>query len=113
MSMPFFYDNSVGYSEATMTLSYPRDWTEEGVGVLSLWFYGDPNNAPEPMYVALNGSAVDGEKWGQTTKGSDLDPSTFRLRSGLASFAQDKPFDPSAYPSLCRKPGGFCEILCA
>jgi hypothetical protein len=41
-----------------MTLSYPRDWTEEGVGVLSLWFYGDAANAAEPMYVALNGSAV-------------------------------------------------------
>jgi hypothetical protein len=35
-----------------------RDWTQEGVGVLSLWFYGDPTNAPEPMFVALNGNAV-------------------------------------------------------
>jgi hypothetical protein len=41
-----------------MTLSYPRDWTDEGVGVLSLWFYGDAANAAETMYVALNGSAV-------------------------------------------------------
>ena len=58
-SMPLFYDNSVfRYSEVEMTLSYPRDWTEEGVGVLSLWFYGDASNAAEPMYVALNGSAV-------------------------------------------------------
>jgi len=39
-SMPYFYDNNLKYSEATMTLSYPRDWTEEGVGVLSLWFHG-------------------------------------------------------------------------
>jgi hypothetical protein len=54
-SMPFFYDNTgpVNYSEATKTLTYPRDWTEKSVGVLSLWFHGDPNNAPEPMYVAL------------------------------------------------------------
>ena len=39
-----------------MTLIYPRDWTEEGVGVLSLWFgdvWGSPNNSPEPLYVAL------------------------------------------------------------
>jgi hypothetical protein len=57
--MPLAYDNSVfRYSEVEMTLSYPRDWTEEGVGVLSLWFYGDAANAAEPMYVALNGSAV-------------------------------------------------------
>ena len=41
--MPLFYDNSIlRYSEAEMTLSYPRDWTENGVGVLSLWFRGNP-----------------------------------------------------------------------
>jgi len=57
-SMPYFYENNFKYSEASMTLSYPRNWTEEGVGVLSLWFYGDASNAAERMYVALNGSAV-------------------------------------------------------
>ena len=57
-SMPFFYDNGVGKSEATLTLTYPRDWTEEGVGILSLWSYGDASNNAEPMYVVLNGSAV-------------------------------------------------------
>jgi len=43
-SMPFFYDNNdvAKYSEATMTLSYPRDWTEQGVRVLSLRFRGHP-----------------------------------------------------------------------
>jgi hypothetical protein len=56
--MPLFYDNNFKYSEAAMTLVSARDWTEEGVGVLSLWFYGDASNAAEPMYVALNGSAV-------------------------------------------------------
>ncbi len=57
-SMPLFYDNNFKYSEATMTLVSVRDWTEEGVGVMSLWFYGDASNAAERMYVALNGSAV-------------------------------------------------------
>ncbi len=57
-SMPLSYDNSVGYSEATLTLTYPRDWTEEGVRVLSLWFYGVASNAAEPFYVALNGNTV-------------------------------------------------------
>jgi len=54
-SMDLLYSNTGGaaYSEATMTLVYPRDWTEHDVGVLSLWFYGDPNNAPEPMYVGI------------------------------------------------------------
>ncbi len=57
-SMPLFYDNTFKYSEAAMTLVSVRNWTEEGVGVLSLWFRGDASNAAERMYVALNGSAV-------------------------------------------------------
>jgi len=57
-SMPVFYDNSVGYSEATLTLTYPRDWTEKGVTTLTIWFRGDSDNAAETLYVALNGSAV-------------------------------------------------------
>jgi len=57
-SMPYFYDNSVGYSEATLTLTYPRDWTEKGVNTLTIWFRGNSDNAAETLYVALNGSAV-------------------------------------------------------
>jgi len=57
-SMPYFYDNSVGYSEATLTLTYPRDWTENGVSTLTIWFIGDAANAAETLYVVLNGSAV-------------------------------------------------------
>jgi len=57
-SMPYFYDNNLKTSEATLTLVYPRDWTEEGVTKLSLWFRGASANSAERMYVALNGSAV-------------------------------------------------------
>jgi hypothetical protein len=57
-SMPYFYDNNLKTSEATLTLAYPRDWTEEGVASLSLWFRGNPDNAAERMSVALNGTAV-------------------------------------------------------
>jgi len=57
-SMPLYYDNSVGYSEATLTLTYPRDWTEKGVNTLTIWFRGNSDNAAETLYVALNGSAV-------------------------------------------------------
>ena len=57
-SMPVFYDNSVGYSEATLTLTYPRDWTENSVNTLSIWFRGISANAAETLYVALNGSAI-------------------------------------------------------
>jgi len=57
-SMPYSYDNNLKTSEATLTLVWPRDWTEEGVTKLSLWFRGDPANSAERMYVAINGNAV-------------------------------------------------------
>jgi hypothetical protein len=57
-SMPYFYDNNLKTSEATLTLVYPRDWTAEGVTKLSLWFRGASDNAAERMFVALNGTAV-------------------------------------------------------
>ena len=41
-SMPFSYDNNMKYSEATMTLVDPRDWAQQGIGVLSLWYRGNP-----------------------------------------------------------------------
>ena len=56
-SMPFTYDNAVGKSEATLTLTYPRDWTEKGVDTLVIWYIGDAANAAETMYVVLNGTA--------------------------------------------------------
>jgi hypothetical protein len=57
-AMPYSYDNNLKTSEATLTLVYPRDWTEQGVTRLSLWFNGDPGNAAERMFIALNGNAV-------------------------------------------------------
>jgi len=57
-SMPLYYDNSVGYSEATLTLTYPRDWTENGVTTLTIWFRGRADNTAETLYVALNGNAI-------------------------------------------------------
>ena len=57
-SMPYLYDNSLKTSEATLTLVYPRDWTEEGVTKLSLWFRGDSGNAAERMFVALGNAVV-------------------------------------------------------
>lgn len=41
-----------------MTSVPARNWTEEGIGVLSLWFCGDASNSSERMYVALNGIAT-------------------------------------------------------
>jgi len=56
-SMPMAYNNAVGKSEATLTLTSNRDWTVNGINALTIWFRGNPNNAAETMYVVLNGSA--------------------------------------------------------
>jgi hypothetical protein len=54
----------LNYSEVQMTLSYPRDWTEQGVEVLSLWFRGYPSyvggfvEAPAGTYT-MTASGVD------------------------------------------------------
>ena len=58
-SMPLLYTNEAGVtnSEATLTLTAPRDWTEEGVGALSLWFRGYFDNAADPLYVAVSNMA--------------------------------------------------------
>jgi hypothetical protein len=59
-SMPYFYDNNKpdfsNYSEAELTLDYPRDWTDQGVDKLVIWFRGDSNNDAEPLYVAVSNS---------------------------------------------------------
>jgi hypothetical protein len=58
-SMPVLYDNSVlRYSEVEKALTASRDWTENGITTLSIWFRGISDNAAETLYVALNGSAV-------------------------------------------------------
>jgi hypothetical protein len=56
-SMPMSYDNTVGKSEATLTLTSNRDWTVNGVNRLTIWFRGSSSNAAEQLYVTLNGNA--------------------------------------------------------
>jgi len=58
-SMPLLYVNEAGVtnSEASMTLTAPRDWTQAGVAELSLWFRGASGNAAEPLYVSIANSA--------------------------------------------------------
>jgi hypothetical protein len=57
-SMPLGYDNDkqglAKYSEVELTLTAPREWTEESVTELSLWFYGDSANDAEPLYVVVS-----------------------------------------------------------
>jgi hypothetical protein len=67
-SMPISYDNNKQgfskYSETELTLTDQRDWTEEGVTELSLWFRGNP---------ASTGSFVEGPVGTYTMTGSGAD----------------------------------------
>jgi hypothetical protein len=59
-SVPVKYDNTAANkSEVTVSpadLPIGRDWTVGSPETLSLWFYGDPDNAvTERMYIKLNG----------------------------------------------------------
>ncbi len=57
-SMPVVYDNNkqgyAYYSEAELTLDYPRDWTEQDVAKLIVWFRGVSNNDAERLCVSLS-----------------------------------------------------------
>jgi hypothetical protein len=61
-SMPLGYDNSgaggkARYSEAEREWAIAQDWTREGVKALTLWFYGNPANAAEQLYVVVQDAA--------------------------------------------------------
>ena len=66
--MPLAYDNNKQgyskYSETEKTLTDTRDWTEEGVAELSIWFRG---------YPASTGSFVEGPAGTYTMTGSGAD----------------------------------------
>jgi len=66
-SMPLLYNNMAGVanSEATLTLTAPRDWTEQEVAELSIWFHGLP---------ASVGSFVEGPvgTYTMTASGTDI-----------------------------------------
>ena len=61
-SMPLYYNNgTLKYSEAQMTLTYPRDWTENDVNTLTIWFRGNPAGfveGPAGIYT-MNASGTD------------------------------------------------------
>ncbi|MHC4356257.1 MAG: LamG domain-containing protein, partial [Planctomycetota bacterium] len=57
-AMPLLYDNAGKTSEATMTLTSKKDWTEQGVTKLVVWFRGDSANAADRMFVTLGNAIV-------------------------------------------------------
>jgi hypothetical protein len=68
-AMPLAYDNNkqgfAKYSETELTLTAPRDWTDENVAELSIWFRG---------YPASTGSFVEGPTgtFTMTASGADI-----------------------------------------
>ena len=54
-SMPYYYDNDGEpyYSEAERTWETPQDWTVDDADTLTLYFHGEPDNDPEPLYVTI------------------------------------------------------------
>jgi len=88
-SMPILYDNNKqdysNYSEAELTLTAQRDWTEQGVTELSLWFRG---------YPASVGSFVEGSSgtYTMTASGTDITGSSdefhfaYKMLNGAGSI---------------------------
>lgn len=61
-SLPLRYENApdaAAYSEATLTLGYPRDWTESDVNALVIWFRGRLDNDAQPLYLSVADSSSD------------------------------------------------------
>jgi hypothetical protein len=82
-SMPMYYDNAVGKSESTLTLTSNNDWTIKGVDTLTIWYRGAATNSAETMYVTLNGSAtVDNDN-----PGAALSPRWTEWNIPLQAFA--------------------------
>jgi len=52
-SMPYVYDITIKFAEATLTLDSPRDWTASDVKTLTIWFHGNLVNDAAPIYVAI------------------------------------------------------------
>ncbi len=59
-AMPLAYHNAGGAltSEAERTFDPPQDWSQYGITTLVIWFRGDANNTPGPLYAKVNGTKV-------------------------------------------------------
>jgi len=59
-AMPMTYDNNKTprFSEAERTFKVPQDWSKYGITTLVIWFRGDANNTPVPLYAKINGTKV-------------------------------------------------------
>ncbi len=86
-SMPFLYNNTGGVrnSEVSLAMTVQRDWTEAGVGELSIWFRGLPASvgsfveAPVGTYTI---TATGADIWNQ----ADQFHYAFKTLSGVGSI---------------------------
>jgi hypothetical protein len=89
-SMPYWYNNSgltgkLNYSEAKLTLTAPRDWTQENVRALSVWFQGRPGSvgsfveSPPGTYTM---TATGGDIW----YAADEFHYAYKMLSGVATI---------------------------
>jgi hypothetical protein len=66
-SMPFYYDNTTAdKSEATLTLTDVRNWTENGVDTLKIWYIGEPAGFIEDPQGTFTLSGAGADVWGNT-----------------------------------------------
>jgi Concanavalin A-like lectin/glucanases superfamily len=86
-SMPLFYENTGGVtnSEASLAMTVQRDWTEDGVANLSLWFRGNPGSvgsfveAPVGTYTM---TATGADIWGT----ADQFHFAYKMLTGVGSI---------------------------
>jgi hypothetical protein len=94
-SMPLSYDNNkqgfAKYSETEMTLTDTRDWTEENVAELSIWFRGYPGSTgsfvegPTGTFT-MTGSGADIWDLGSATDYHDEFHFAYKMLSGAGSI---------------------------
>jgi hypothetical protein len=82
-SMPYFYDDNLKYSEATLPLISPRNWTEEDVKVLTLWFRGYAPGFKEGLQGTYTMTALGADIWGM----SDEFRFAYKILSGPGSIS--------------------------
>ena len=52
-SMPYVYDITGKYAEASLILESPRNWTLNEASTLTIWFHGEFVNSAATIYVAI------------------------------------------------------------
>ncbi len=128
-SMPLFYDNNqqgkFKYSEAELTLTYPRDWTENGVDTLTIWFRGNPAGlleAPAGTYtMTASGADIWGTAdefryaWKQLSGAGSISAQVLSVQNtdpwAKAGVMIRETLDPSSeFAFVCVTPGNGCRF---